>query len=121
MDILATILLMGLVIAAAAYVYAVVLQMPGEILGWVPGRLNRLPTYIAKPLFTCQKCVAGQLSLWLFPFLIENYQFSFQVIVFHVFQITTSIFFAVVITKLVGDPRTPVRSKPVWTPPEISN
>ncbi len=118
MNELITTILMGFIIGATAYVYAVVLQMPGEILAFMPRVASVMPAWAHKPLITCQKCVAGQLSLWLFPVMIEQYSFTTQVVVFHVFQITTSIFFAVAITRVLGDV---VRTRaPRWTPPEAN-
>jgi hypothetical protein len=108
------VILMGFIIGAAAYVYAVVLQMPGEILSFLPRVASVMPAWAYKPLITCQKCVAGQLSLWLFPIMFDGYN-----LIIHVFQVTTSIFFAVVITKVVGDPRAPLPKKQRWTPPEL--
>ncbi len=114
MNEIVAVILMGFIIGAAAYVYAVVLQMPGEILSFMHRVASVMPVWAHKPLITCQKCVAGQLALWLFPIMFDGYN-----AIIHVFQVTTSIFFAVVITKFIGDPSPPLQQKPRWTPPEL--
>jgi hypothetical protein len=42
------------------------LTQPGEVLGWWPGFVQRLPLpgWAHKPLYACGKCVAGQVALW---------------------------------------------------------
>jgi hypothetical protein len=118
MNLISIIILNGFLIGAAGFVFAVPLQMPGEILSFVPTIAKHVPRWIAKPLITCQKCIAGQLSFWLFPFWIcEQFSIEYDPF-FHFFQVTTSIFFAVVITKMIDPPM--IQAKAKWKPPEIN-
>ena len=55
----------SLLIAITAWVYVRVLCQDGMILGWWSAFIEkRLPMYLAKPIVSCEYCVAGQLSLW---------------------------------------------------------
>jgi hypothetical protein len=118
-------LIQSIFIATTAFIYAVVLQLPGEVFGWLPNIYRKLPSWIRKPFFECQKCIAGQAGFWLFPFwtikkIGINYDF-----VFHIFATTTPIFLAILITvfidRLTGIKRNVQAKKSSFTPPELQN
>lgn len=68
----------ALMVAIGAFVFSNILTGNGEVLGWLYGALDRLfktderaaegkPVHpLFKMLMQCEKCVAGQWSLWSF-------------------------------------------------------
>lgn len=95
--------IISLLISVTAFVYSYLLTQPGEIFSWSYSKLDYLfkndnrynDGKGAHPLFKiligCEKCVAGQWSLWLFPFLFE-YAF-----INHILFIGLTIFTTVII------------------------
>lgn len=59
--------------AALAIVYTEVLTAPGNILGWLDRLIHKWITaeYLLKPLGDCTYCFGGQVALWGY-FLIKN-------------------------------------------------
>jgi hypothetical protein len=100
-------------------------QLPGELLGWLPNFYRKFPSWIRKPFFECQKCIAGQAGFWLFPFwMTKKFGIDYD-LVFHSFAIATPIFFAILITALVdrmtGIKRNIQAKKTTFIPPELQN
>ncbi len=61
------ILINACIIAVAAVVWIQMLVRPGEALDFIPAFLNKWTGKVPKlhkVLFQCEKCFAGQLSLW---------------------------------------------------------
>jgi hypothetical protein len=57
-------LLLATELGITAYVFVHVLCQPGMLLhGWYRVLLH-LPTWLAKPLGLCDRCLAGQMALW---------------------------------------------------------
>ncbi len=54
-----------------AQVYVLLLE-PRYILDWLGQYIERLPKRLQKML-TCADCMSGQLSLWLFPIITDQY------------------------------------------------
>jgi hypothetical protein len=106
--------LLSLLIAICAFIYTNVLIETGEVLDWWAAffynffdneeRLIKGDGYhpVYKAFFQCEKCVAGQISLWSFLALhINEYrEVSFVLILQHILFITLTIFLAI-ITKLI--------------------
>jgi hypothetical protein len=63
----------GLIFSAMilAQVYVLMLE-PRYLLDWLGPWIERLPDKLAK-LLTCATCMAGQLSLWLYPVTTDDY------------------------------------------------
>jgi len=78
--------ILSIQIAICAFVYVVLLTEPYYILGDLYGFLEpRLPWWLFKPMMGCEKCVAGQLALWIY--LYQNYK------VYDLYHACTHIFF----------------------------
>lgn len=101
-------------VAVIAYVYAVPLTEPKMILHKWYKFLDRLlmPRYewLFKPLVDCEKCVAGQLSLWLYFFPSLNsgsflWQFHVKQFTYypteHIYFVSLSILFTLLIKKIL--------------------
>ena len=90
-----------------AFTVTCILMAPGEILSPWASFLSKLPRWIAKPLGACEKCLAGQFGLWLYPFwFIESGTYD---PVLHAVFTLLSVFSAVVTTVIyVQLTRTPV-------------
>lgn len=64
-------LIISFQLAVIAYVYAVLLTKPDMLLGGVFGFLTEVANdfpkteWFLKPLMLCEKCVAGQMALWM--------------------------------------------------------
>lgn len=41
-----------------------VLQMPGNMLDWLPSKIEKIKNPYLRDLFSCTKCVSGQCALW---------------------------------------------------------
>lgn len=87
--------------------------------------VEKLPMWLHKPLISCEKCVAGQIALWLFPFWILgqiNAKYACPVHVYFIMQtiINTSIIKAVYY-KIIGQAPKPMltKSKKVKKPTEL--
>ncbi len=107
-------LLSALLIAITSVVYSYILTQPGEIFGWLFGKLNEFfktdertsqglgPHPLFKMIMWCEKCVSGQMSLWLF--LIINWKYYaegvFIIVIPHAFFVTLSIFLSLTIKKI---------------------
>jgi len=108
---LTSLILTALLIAVTGFTYSYILTQPGEVFGWIYGKLDVLfktdkrscdglgfhPVF--KMIMACEKCVSGQMALWIF--IILNYQNYLQSfiwhLVFHILFIGTSIFLATLI------------------------
>jgi len=106
-----SLILTALLIAVTAFTYSYILTQPGEVFGWIYGKLDVLFQTEKRydlgkdthPLFkmtmACYKCVSGQMALWIF--IILNYQDYLQSfiwhLIFHILFIGTSIFLATLI------------------------
>lgn len=109
-------LLEAFLIACAACVYVLILTQPGEIFaGWyrflynafnieqyiIQGKPN--PWYF-KLLIGCEKCISGQLALWIF--LIQNIQFykcgMWSLAIPHLLFVGFTILCATVLSKLIS-------------------
>lgn len=66
-EIILTFIMLAFLLATIAFVYTCVLTEPGMILGRIYGWITtHLPSYLHKPLISCEKCVVGQWSFWLY-------------------------------------------------------
>ena len=94
-------------IAIAAFVYSYILTQPGEVFGpwnrFLSERLNKnrlnegLPLHpLYKLLVGCEKCIAGQVSLWSYLYVTHEY-YSLLIGFGHVLFVCLTIFLAVVI------------------------
>ena len=65
----------ALLFAALAIVYTEVLTAPGNILGWLDKLIHRFikSEYLLKPLGDCTYCFGGQVALWGYPLVMEEY------------------------------------------------
>lgn len=75
-----------------AFAWVNVVTQPGMIFGFV--RNMNINPVLAKPLFSCESCVAGQWSLWLGAFYFRTD------VIQTVFMVLLSIFFAWLINQL---------------------
>lgn len=100
----------AIISALIAFVYAVVLVQPGEILsGWssfIFGATWNEHTeknhWIYKVLLGCEKCIAGQICLWWF--LRRNfYSYSIDKVIIHIFTICLGIFLTIIIKKIYNE------------------
>ena len=103
--------LLSLLIAICAFIYTNVLIETGEVLDWWGSfwynafdneqRLIKGEGYhpVYKAFFQCEKCVAGQISMW--SFLIVHFgeyrEVSFALILQHILFITLSIYLAIIV------------------------
>lgn len=126
---------LALISAIIGYVYALVLVQPGEALGWlfsflkkrltkkeivegaeIPEELKGLSVrsekivyhehWLLKPLGACEKCVSGQIAMWLFlrQSIIGHYYLNNDtifVIINHIFTICLSILLTLILKKLL--------------------
>lgn len=104
-------------IAITAFTYSYILTQPNEIFGGLYGKLNIIFKTdermikglglhpIFKMVMACEKCVSGQLSLWIYLFWnYENYTFGFRLSIYnlieHIFFVTTTIFLTTIIKSI---------------------
>lgn len=106
-------LLMSLLIAITAFVYSYVLVQPGEIFAKLFLKLDLFfnsdkracqgkgPHPLFKMIMRCEKCVAGQMAMWIY--LAYNWhqylQKNFITLIPHILFIGLSIFLTLVIKK----------------------
>ena len=93
--------ILSIQISVCAFVYVVLLTEPYYIFGDLYAYLEtRLPWYIFKPIMGCEKCVAGQLSMWGYLYL--NYlEYDLHHAFTHVFFICLTIIITHIITLLM--------------------
>jgi hypothetical protein len=91
------ILFLSFPIAVIALVYSCILTDGGMILSKIHGYcVTHLSPSIHKPMLTCDKCVSGQLALWLFIYLVKcDYNFFMHVYFIMQSILTTAILKAV--------------------------
>jgi small-conductance mechanosensitive channel len=118
----------SLLIAIAAFVYSYILTGPGMILEHLYAEAStHWPAWLHKPVISCEKCVAGQLAFWLFPFWVTiKFDFEFDP-VSHLLFICLTIYLVEMIkaiyTKMTKAlPRIhQLQKKSSFTPPEIQH
>lgn len=66
LDYLILFLMATILVAHTGIAYAGVLQSPGNLLDWIPGRVQKIKNSYLRDLLTCMKCVSGQVALWSF-------------------------------------------------------
>lgn len=103
----------SLLIAIAAVVYSYILTQNGEVFGGLYGVLDRLfqsdrracrglgPHPIFKMIMWCEKCVAGQMSLWIFLYVAFPFYRRGQLFIMvpHALFICLGIFLALCVKK----------------------
>lgn len=80
-----------IVVSVTAYTWTALLTQPGDIFERLPSLVANHPLLL-KVLFQCERCFAGQLSLWLYPALFWNtyaWQVHFVVVIFSIFLANT--------------------------------
>lgn len=86
---------LSFLIAIAAYVYTNILTDVDMIFNWVYNKLDEKIKYrwIFHVIIHCEKCVAGQLSLWVFLFYhYKDYsKLTVDTLLLHIFFITFTI------------------------------
>lgn len=91
-------------IAIVAYVYSDVLTEPGMALNWLYHLLSKLPEPIFKPLIGCFRCVAGQMSFWVYLIYYLKTNFGLTEMLSsignHIFFISLTIFLTWIINKV---------------------
>lgn len=86
------------------WVYSVKLTEADMILNWWYLFCDqKLPKWIAKPICTCEKCVSGQMGLWVFLFTDNSWQLTFSNIFNGICAVCISILTAVIINKHYGE------------------
>lgn len=55
-----------LVTSHVGIAYASVLTRPGNLLDWLPGKIDKIKNPYLKDLLMCCKCISGQFALWTF-------------------------------------------------------
>lgn len=84
--------------AVTAFVYWLLVQ-PSELFDWIPGFVIKVTgesrVKLHKILFGCSKCIGGQLALWSFPIMTNQYSISG-----HFLTIIFAIFFTALISKV---------------------
>lgn len=90
-------ILYSLLIAITGFVYSNLLTEEGHIFHGLKNFLKEhLPEYLYKPVIGCERCVTGQLALWVYLYF--NYaDYNF---VNHIIFISLSIFLVAIITKI---------------------
>lgn len=79
-----------------AWFYCSILLDDGMLLHFVWERIYNLPDWLSKPLGMCIDCTSGQMGLWLY--LILNNEYSF---INHIFVIALSVVMAKIIDQWV--------------------
>lgn len=106
--------LLSFLISVTAFVYSNVLTQPSEIFSNLYGRLDSFfendrryvhgldQHPIFKMVIGCEKCVSGQMSLWIFLFFnYKNYlAFEFSTIIYHALFIGLTIFTTTIIKSI---------------------
>lgn len=104
-------------IAITAFTYSYILTGPNEIFGWLYGKLNEIFKTekrkksakgvhpIFKMIMACEKCVSGQMSLWIYlAWNYENYFHGIRCALYngieHVLFIGTTIFLTIIIKSI---------------------
>lgn len=106
--------LLSFLISITAFVYSNILTQPSEIFSSLYGRLDAFfgndkrycvglgPHPIFKMIIGCEKCVSGQMALWIFLFLSYNNYLAleFSTIIYHVLFIGLTIFTTTIIKSI---------------------
>ena len=87
-------LFLNLSIATVAVVFSMVLIEEEGIFAFYGRLINRLPTWLSKPLGMCEVCFGGQLAFWYYIFL-DGYT-----VPGHVFFVSWTIFFTWIVGKI---------------------
>ena len=101
-------------------IWGEILTAPGFIFDWYIKLINNLPNWIKKPIGWCHYCFAGQIALFLFVFLVIDYNLLLHIflmsdynLLLHIFLvsdynlllniafITNTIFFTDIFTKIL--------------------
>lgn len=87
-----TILILSFPVAVIALVYSCILTDADMIMGkpfaW---SVTHLPTWLHKPLISCEKCVAGQIAFWSYPYCIIYHYPDFDHLPMFIYYIMQSI------------------------------
>ena len=59
-------LITTLLISHTGIAFAGLLQSPGNLLDWLPSRIQKIKNPYLRDLLSCMKCVSGQVALWSF-------------------------------------------------------
>lgn len=82
-------------LALTAWVFVNILEDENMIFSWYGKFIDKLPTWISKPIGGCDLCMAGQFGLWGYFFLGE-YKF-----IEHIFFTILTIFFIKIIDRVI--------------------
>lgn len=55
-----------LLISSTGVAYAGILTRPGNLLDWLPAKVEKIKYPYIRDLFSCGKCISGQVALWSF-------------------------------------------------------
>lgn len=58
----------SLLISVNAWVFVNILMQPEMIFSWYDDLISKLPRWLYKPLGGCTYCLAGQMALWIYPY-----------------------------------------------------
>lgn len=64
MQTLTIFILATILISSTGLAFAGILQMPGNMLDWLPQHIKKIKNPYVRDLFFCTKCVSGQCALW---------------------------------------------------------
>lgn len=86
-------IMLSVMIGSFAWVFVNVYTQPDMIFGWYYRILEKLPTWLAKPIGLCDICLSGQLALWiLLAFFYDYYmQWPLQTAIVHCLYISISV------------------------------
>lgn len=106
-------------VVVIGFVYSYVLTQPDMIFNrWYRFMAAKSPSWMFYPLVHCEKCVCGQLALWLYPFVVlpmEGYDYSWAIIYMHIYFICQCILNVIILKavyeKVIERPITPPKFK----------
>lgn len=74
-------ILIVLAISHTGIAWAGCLITPGNLLDWLPSRINKIKNTYIQDLLKCPKCISGQCALWVFiavSFHVEQFHWFFS-------------------------------------------
>jgi len=123
MTTLLVILIFSLAVAAVAIVYSCILTDADMLLGPLYTlSISHLPAWLHKPLISCERCVAGQMAFWMFPFWMSQYiayDWFFHICFISFSILFTSVLKAIYYSIIKQSPKAVFQQKKIKKPIEL--
>lgn len=111
-------ILWSIPVVVIAFVYSYVLTQPDMILNrWYRFLAQKAPAWLFYPLVHCEKCVSGQLALWIYPLLIISLMDVSYNLFMHIWYITQCILEVIILKSIYENWIVPINVPEFKHPP----